>query len=165
MRNGGIVLFDTADEFQRVGADLDATTTPAGDRASATSSAALDVPPLEPVPADHVITKTYYLLDDLPGRYTGGTFWVEATTPASDDHRRPARPSDGVSPILITSNDMAGAWAIDDTGAFLFPMVTTDTRQREMAFRAGINIVMYALTGNYKTDQIHVPDLLERLGQ
>ena len=37
--------------------------------------------------------------------------------------------------------------------------------QREMAFRVGINIVMYALTGNYKADQVHVPALLERLGQ
>ncbi len=164
MRNGGIVLFDTADELDRVGADLTQTTTPAGQRLREILSA-LDIPALEPVPADHVITKTYYLLDDLPGRYTGGTFWVEATSPAADTGDRPARPSDGVSPVLITSNDMASAWAVDDTGAFLFPMVTTDLRQREMAFRAGVNIVMYALTGNYKTDQIHVPDLLQRLGQ
>ena len=37
--------------------------------------------------------------------------------------------------------------------------------QREMARRFGVNLVMYALTGNYKTDQVHVPALLERLGQ
>ena len=37
--------------------------------------------------------------------------------------------------------------------------------QREMAFRFGINVVMYALTGNYKTDQVHVPALLQRLGE
>ena len=37
--------------------------------------------------------------------------------------------------------------------------------QREMAFRAGVNLVMYALTGNYKADQVHIPALLERLGQ
>ena len=40
-----------------------------------------------------------------------------------------------------------------------------DPRQREFAFRAGVNIVMYALTGNYKADQVHIPALLERLGQ
>jgi len=38
-------------------------------------------------------------------------------------------------------------------------------RQREMALRAGVNLVVYALTGNYKADQIHVPALLERLGR
>ena len=38
-------------------------------------------------------------------------------------------------------------------------------RQRELAYRAGVNLVMYALTGNYKADQVHVPALLERLGQ
>jgi hypothetical protein len=75
------------------------------------------------------------------------------------------RAGDGVSPILITSNDLAGAWAVDDQGRPLYPTVPDDPRQREMAYRAGINIVMYALTGNYKADQVHVPALLERLGQ
>ena len=37
-------------------------------------------------------------------------------------------------------------------------------RQREMAFRFGVNLVMYVLTGSYKSDQVHVPALLERLG-
>ncbi len=165
MRNGGIVLFDTADQLQRAGADLNQTSTPAAARLREILLA-LDIPPLEPVPSDHVITKSYYLLDNFPGRYAGGDFWVEATTPPPNDGiERPVRPSDGVSPVLITSNDLAGAWAIDGTGAYLFPLVTTDTRQREYAFRAGVNIVMYALTGNYKSDQIHVPDLLQRLGQ
>jgi hypothetical protein len=47
----------------------------------------------------------------------------------------------------------------------MLPMVEGEPRQREMAFRAGVNIVMYTLTGNYKADQVHVPALLERLGQ
>ena len=59
----------------------------------------------------------------------------------------------------------AGAWAADETGRFLFPTVPADSLQREMALRTGINIVMYTLTGNYKADQVHVPALLERLGQ
>ena len=29
-------------------------------------------------------------------------------------------------------------------------MVPGEARQREFAFRAGVNIVMYTLTGNYK---------------
>jgi hypothetical protein len=47
----------------------------------------------------------------------------------------------------------------------MLPLVPGDQRQREFAFRAGVNIVMYALTGNYKADQVHIPALLERLGQ
>ena len=72
---------------------------------------------------------------------------------------------DGVSTILITENDFAAAWATDDAGAFIYPTVPAEPRQRELAYRAGINIVMYVMTGNYKADQVHVPALLERLGQ
>jgi hypothetical protein len=81
------------------------------------------------------------------------------------EHRRPARAGDGVSSIMITSNDLAGAWAMRPDGQAMLPMVASEPRQREMAFRAGVNIVMYTLTGNYKADQVHVPALLERLGQ
>jgi hypothetical protein len=70
-----------------------------------------------------------------------------------------------VSSILVTSNDFAAAWALDDRNRPLYPTVPGGEAQREMAFRTGINIVMYALTGNYKADQVHVPALLERLGQ
>ncbi len=75
------------------------------------------------------------------------------------------RTGDGVSPILITANDFAGAWAVDANGAPLLPTVPADPVQRLWAYRAGVNIMMYMLTGNYKSDQVHVPSLLERLGQ
>ena len=71
-----------------------------------------------------------------------------------------------MSPIIITSNDLAAAWAVGPPRrAALSAGAGSDPRQREMAFRGGVNIVMYALTGNYKADQVHVPALLERLGQ
>ena len=127
----------------------------------------LDIPELEPVPRDHVLTKTFFLLRDFPGRYNTGQLWVEAL-PAEDDDtqsNRPARAGDGVSSIIITSNDLAGAWALRPDGQPMLPVVPGDPRQREFAFRAGVNIVMYTLTGNYKADQVHVPALLERLGQ
>jgi hypothetical protein len=55
---------------------------------------------------------------------------------------------------------------VDENGAHLAPLSGGDGwRQREMAYRFGVNAVMYALTGNYKSDQVHVPALLERLGQ
>ena len=59
----------------------------------------------------------------------------------------------------------AGAWALDESNRPIYPTVPGGEVQREMAFRAGVNLVMYALTGNYKADQVHVPALLERLGQ
>jgi hypothetical protein len=128
----------------------------------------LDIPELEPVPRDHVLTKTFFLLRDFPGRFNSGQLWVEAMPAEStndDEPQRPARGGDGVSSIIITSNDLAGAWATRADGQPTLPLVPGEPRQREFAFRAGVNIVMYTLTGNYKADQVHVPALLERLGQ
>ncbi len=163
MRQGGSVLFDTRDQLERSTTFDTFAGTPAAERLKE-MLANLDIPPLEPVPADHVLTKAFYLLNDFPGRYSGGPLWVEATE-AQDRADRPAQAGDGVSTILITENDFAGAWALDAGGAYLFPTVPADPLQREMAFRTGVNIVMYTLTGNYKADQVHVPALLERLGQ
>jgi hypothetical protein len=132
-------------------------------------AAGLDIPPLEPVPGDHVLTRTFYLLAAFPGRYQGGTLWVEAAP--ADAERAEGMPfrnlNDGVTPVVIGSNDWAAAWAVDDTGMPLLPVGrgTTGERQREMALRFGINLIMHVLSGNYKSDQVHVPALLERLGQ
>ena len=79
----------------------------------------LDIPELEPVPRDHVLTKTFFLLKDFPGRFNSGQLWVEAMPTAKDDEdesKRPARAGDGVSSIIITSNDLAGAWAMRSDG-------------------------------------------------
>jgi hypothetical protein len=75
--------------------------------------------------------------------------------------------NDGVTPVIIGGNDWAAAWAVDNRGVALLPVGRgfAGERQREMAYRFGINIIMHVLTGNYKSDQVHVPALLERLGQ
>ena len=166
MKQGGTVLFDTRDAVA-------APPGPGGDTRGPGMAAlrnilsSLDIPELEPVPHDHVLTKTFYLLKDFPGRFTDGQLWVEALPAESEDEEtnRPARAGDGVSSIIITSNDLAGAWAMRPDGQAMLPLVANQPRQREFAFRAGVNIVMYTLTGNYKADQVHVPALLERLGQ
>jgi hypothetical protein len=163
MQNGGTILFDTRDAggfsvFDRGGDTPEA-------RKLQEILTFVDVPPLEPVPPDHVLTKAFYLLSDFPGRWANSELWVESLSDDPQTRGRPARGGDGVSPIVITGNDLAAAWAIDDDGLWLYPTVPSDPRQRELAFRAGVNIVMYALTGNYKADQVHVPALLERLGQ
>jgi hypothetical protein len=166
MKRGGTVLFDTRDAVDAPPGLGGENRTP-GMVALRAILSSLDIPELEPVPRDHVLTKTFFLLRDFPGRFTTGQLWVEALPPEGEDEdeRRPARAGDGVSSIMITSNDLAGAWAMRPDGQPMLPLVPGEPRQREFAFRAGVNIVMYALTGNYKADQVHIPALLERLGQ
>jgi hypothetical protein len=166
MKQGGTVLFDTRDALEAP-PSLGGESRGPGMQALRSILSSLDIPELEPVRRDHVLTKTFYLLKDFPGRFSSGQLWVEALSAAEDDEpaSRPARAGDGVSSIIITSNDFAGAWAMRQDGQAMLPLVSAEPRQREFAFRAGVNIVMYTLTGNYKADQVHVPALLERLGQ
>jgi hypothetical protein len=166
MKRGGTVLFDTRDAVEAPPGPGGATQGP-GMVALRSILGALDIPELEPVPRDHVLTKTFYLLKEFPGRFASGQLWVEATPRNEDEEAdtRPARAGDGVSSLIITSNDLAGAWAMRPDGQPMLPMMSSEPRQREFAFRAGVNIVMYTLTGNYKADQVHIPALLERLGQ
>lgn len=163
MKQGGTILFDTRDAFSSLGRG--STVTPALAKLREILSS-LDIPELEPVPQDHVLTKSFFLLRDFPGRFTAGKLWVEALPdPSTETESRPVRAGDGVSPVLITSNDLAGAWAVNPDGQPLLPINQNEPRQREFAYRAGANIVMYVLTGNYKADQVHAPALIERLGQ
>jgi hypothetical protein len=159
MKQGGLVIFDTRDHETEL--------TGAGTQSKALSRliGQLDIPPLEPVPENHVLTKSFYLMRSFPGRFDGGSLWVEAEPQDEAERSERSRRTDGVSSIVITSNDFAGAWALDDSNRPIYPTVPGGEVQREMAFRAGVNIVMYALTGNYKADQVHVPALLESLGQ
>jgi len=162
MKDGGTVLFDTRDA---VVAPPGGETRSPGMIELRQILSSLDIPELEPVSHDHVLTKTFYLLRSFPGRFDNGQLWVEALPSVDEDRAgRPARGGDGVSSIIITSNDFAGAWATRSDGQPMLPMVGGE-QQRQFAFRAGVNIVMYTLTGNYKADQVHVPALLERLGQ
>ncbi len=163
MKQGGMIIFDTRDQGTGMPAGLP---TSGRDQTPLQSIVGkLDIPRLEPVPEGHVLTKSFYLLRQFPGRWDGGQLWVEAGGVPDAAAPREARRADGVTSILITSNDFASAWALDPRGRPLYPTVPGGENQREMAFRTGINIVMHALTGNYKADQVHVPALLERLGQ
>ncbi len=164
LRTGGMILFDTRDADIAVsGRATD------GLRGLQRLAASLDIPPLERIPGDHVLTRTFYLLQDFPGRYAGRNVWVEA---APDDAEQiegmPFRNlNDGVTPVVIGGNDWASAWAVDEMGRPMFPVGRgfSGRQQRELAYRFGVNLIMHVLTGNYKSDQVHVPALLERLGQ
>lgn len=162
LRTGGMIMFDTRD------GDFGGTTPE--QNALQLIASGLDIPPLEPIPTDHVLTRSFYLINDFPGRATGSTPWVEQST-GSDiaaDTPMPFRnQNDGVTPVIIGGNDWASAWAVDDQGVAMFPVGRgrAGEEQREYAYRFGINVIMHVLTGNYKSDQVHVPALLDRLGQ
>ena len=159
MKQGGFIIFDTRDQDTAMpGANTQS-------KALSRLIGQLDVPPLEPVPENHVLTKSFYLMRSFPGRFDGGTLWVEAEPEDEADRSERSRRTDGVTSIVVTSNDLASAWALDDGNRPIYAAVPGGEVQREMAFRTGVNLVMYALTGNYKADQVHVPALLERLGQ
>ncbi|KCZ85361.1 hypothetical protein HAD_06750 [Hyphomonas adhaerens MHS-3] len=149
LRSGGALVIDTRDgdtpgstEITRLESLLEG----------------LDAPPLQPVPSGHVLTRSFYLLDGFPGRYADRQLWIEQAGSAS------APRGDGVSGLFIGDADWISAWAIDDRGRDLYS-VDGGADQREMARRFGVNLVMYILTGSYKDDQVHLPALLERLGE
>jgi len=152
MKTGGMILFDTRDQAT----GLSGTAASPNTEKLRQMLAKLDIPPLMPVPDDHVLTKAFYLLQEFPGRYNGGTVWVE---------RNPGGDKDGVTSLVIGSHDWAAAWAMDANGRPLAATIPNNPRQREFAYRFGVNLLMYTLTGNYKADQVHIPALLERLGQ
>ncbi len=149
--HGGTIIFDTRDQNRSTASMVNTENAKTLRRITAS----LNIPPIIPVPNDHVLGRAFYLLKEYPGRYSAGTLWVE---------RYSASGRDNVSSVIIGSNDWVGSWA-DSYGQKNFNRFSNspDSRQREMAMRFGINLVMYALTGNYKADQVHIPHILQRL--
>jgi hypothetical protein len=147
IENGGTIVLDARDQLIGSGQ---------GTALVRSLTAGLNIPALAPVPPGHVLTKAFYLLQGFPGRWSGNRVWVEDEV---------NRVNDGVSRMLVGSHDWAAAWSVDRHGQPLYAVVPGGDKQREMAYRFGVNLVMYVLTGNYKADQVHVPAILERLGQ
>jgi len=150
MSRGGIILIDTRDSGSGEGF------APGTGTALRRVAKGLVIPPLAPLTTDHVLARAFYLLQDFPGRYTGSTVWVQRGQDLTND---------SVSPVVIGGNDWAAAWAVDADGRNPYAVIPGGARQRTMAYRFGVNLVMYALTGNYKGDQLQLPAILERLGQ
>jgi hypothetical protein len=150
MAHGGIIVIDTRDSGSGAGF------APGTDEALKRVAHDLAIPPLAPLSSDHVLARSFYLLNDFPGRFTGDSVWVQ---------RDQDRSNDSVSPVIIGGNDWASAWAVDAQGRNPYAVIPGGQRQRTLAYRFGVNLVMYALTGNYKGDQVHIPAILQRLGQ
>jgi len=146
LRNGGMIIFDVRNQGSAMEDAGHLRRIVAG----------LNIPALQRMPDDHVLTRAYYLLPRFPGRFASNPIWVARADQAAKD---------GVSPVIIGSNDWAAAWAVDERGRGMFPVTPGGEVQREYAYRAGVNMVMYALSGNYKADQVHIPTILKRLGQ
>ncbi|WP_455478130.1 DUF4159 domain-containing protein [Bartonella sp. B10] len=162
MKHGGTVLFDTRDQINS-SLNFDETTNPSTQRLR-TILRELNIPAIEPASSDHVISRSFYIMPDFPGLYRGSPLWVESSSMNKKSNDFLAS-GDNVSSILITANNFSGAWALDQKGSWKYPLIPNDSMQRLWAFRAGLNIVIYVLTGNYKADQIHVPALLERFNR
>ncbi|WP_208541875.1 DUF4159 domain-containing protein, partial [Bartonella capreoli] len=140
--------------------NLKGTATPATQRLRAILKG-LSIPTIEPASNDHVIARSFYIMPDFPGLYRGSPLWVESSS-TNKKNKSSLISGDNVSSLLITANNFAGAWALDEKGMWKYPLIPNDPMQRLWSFRAGLNIVIYVLTGNYKADQVHVPALLER---
>lgn len=104
----------------------------------------------------HIVARSFYILRDFDGRYENGQVWVENASEFRHD---------GVATVLVGGSDWASAWAVDTEGRYMVSVTGSDPEQRDFAFRFGVNLVMYALTGNYKNDQVHTPELLRRMGR
>ena len=150
MSRGGIILIDTRN------AGTGAGFAPGTGGALKRLAQGLAIPALAPLTTEHVLARAFYLMNDFPGRFTGDPVWAQQ---AQD------RANDSVSPVIIGGNDWAAAWAVDAAGRNPYATIPGGQRQRTLAYRFGVNLVMYALTGNYKGDQVHVPAILQRLGQ
>ena len=139
---GGFLLIDSAE----------GSTDGAFDQSVRQLIGAIFPPPaagLEVVSPDHVVYKSFYLLDRPVGRL--------ALSPMMEAVHR-----DGRIVVAYVQNDLGGAWSRDNFGNYEFPCEPDGERQRELAFRMGVNLVMYALCLDYKTDQVHVPFIMRR---
>ena len=104
---------------------------------------------LAAIPGDHVLYKSFYLIDDPVGRID----IADEMLGIFDSDRLYA---------VVGRNDLFGALARDNFGEWKYTVRPGGEEQREMAFRMGINLLMYALCVNYKSDQVHVPFILKR---
>lgn len=130
----------------------DASGQPAGafDRAARREvQAVLPTAKIGRIPKDHVLYKSFYLLDGPSGRVL--------TTPDADGIALQGRLA-----VVFSPNDLGGAAARDSFGNWENDVTPGGETQRERAFRFGINLAMYALCLDYKDDQVHVPFIMKR---
>lgn len=154
---GGMIVFDTRDQQFAADDGRGPQGATLGQRRLRKLTENIQISELAPVEKGHIIGKSFYLLNNFPGLYAGGTLWAE---------KEPSPDHDGVTSVFIGGNDWAAAWSDAPQDRARFERTaTTGARQREIAIRFGINLAMVALAGSYKADQVHVPYILERISR
>lgn len=103
--------------------------------------------PLSPLPADHSIYRSFFLLDRPLGRVDRVPY-LEGITVGN------------LTPLVLMRNDLSGALDRGDDGRNRHTVIPGGERQRREAIKLGLNLVLYALTANYKKDQAHVNQLM-----
>jgi hypothetical protein len=140
LQYGGFLLVDSADGSDGQGFDASIR---------AQLARVLPAAPLKPVPQQHVLYKTFYLVDHQGGRLLVKP-WLEAQS------------LDGRLAVIYSQNDLGGAWARSELGDWEYPCTPGGEPQREQAMRLGVNLAMYALCLDYKDDAVHLPFILKR---
>lgn len=155
MAGGGLLVIDAdggGADLAGSGAGFD----PGAGAALRHATACLAIPPLEILTERDTLAHSFFLARRFPGRFAGAPVYIAA---------KGARDADGVSPVVIGANDWAGAWAVDAAGVPMRALLPGTPGQRQDADWFGVNLVMYALTGTYKSDQVQIPTILRRLGE
>ncbi len=106
--------------------------------------------PLRALAFDHAVFRSFFLLDGAAGRFALWPF-LEGVTVGD------------ITPVVVSRNDVSGAWTRSAGGGFAREVVPGGEPQRLRAIELGINLLMYALTANYKRDAVHVEALLQRM--
>jgi hypothetical protein len=106
---------------------------------------------LQRLPLDHSVFQSFYLITTLGGRQKVNPYLEGVII-------------DNWTPVIYCQNDLAGAWARDKSGRWLQECTPGGEAQRSSAFRLGVNIIVYSLTGDYKKDLVHHPFIKKRLG-
>ena len=140
LQYGGLLLVDSADASDGTGFDA---------AVRRELAKVLPASPLQPIPRDHVLQKSFYLLDRQGGRVLVKP-WMEAQA------------LDGRLAVIYSQNDLGGAWARTEIGDWEYPCTPGGEPQRETAIRLGVNVAMYALCTDYKDDAVHLPFIMRR---
>ncbi|MDI2090654.1 DUF4159 domain-containing protein [Commensalibacter oyaizuii] len=158
--HGGVILIDTQGHdssatTEPIHPDLFSGEAPGAAEALKLATSELTIPTLSKLSDKDLLSRTFYILHDFPGRYDAMPIWISQNNPLIND---------GVSAVIVGENDWAHAWAVTSDGSFAYPIFPNTEKQRNLSYRFGMNLVMYALTGSYKADQVHVSALLRQLG-
>ncbi|CAI3923756.1 unnamed protein product [Commensalibacter communis] len=161
LAHGGFLVLDTqghdsSSTIEAVHPDQFAGEASGTSQALKVATEGLKIPALSTLSDKDLLSRTFYILHSFPGRYNAMPVWIAKSNPLVND---------GVSSVIIGENDWAHAWATTEDGNPTYPIFPNTEQQRNLSYRFGLNLVMYALTGSYKADQVHVSALLKQLGK